>query len=55
MVKSHKYAKECKFIGVLTYKNNKWVEMFAKLFLNVNRIENKKGEVSKGVKKDEQV
>ena len=29
--------------------------MYAKLFLNVNRIEKKKGQVSKGVKKDEQV
>ena len=29
--------------------------MYAKLFLNVYRIENKTGEVSKGVKKDKQV
>ena len=39
--------------GSINLQNNKRVEMYAKLFLNVNRIEDIKGEVSKGVKKDE--
>ena len=54
MLKSRKYAKECKFLGEYNYKNNKRVQMYAKLYLNVNRIEKNKGDVSKGVKKDEQ-